>query len=132
MRLNCLFLKKLKRQTLLTCLPIRTFTRWVKKFAAIAARAMLDPQNLSAKAKIIIPAISLHYLLLTQIKSLVRALDDSPFVLPVGIRIQIESHRQCEGDADEAGCNENHTVNFLLWRILLISYACHLQIVFFC
>ena len=90
----------------------------------------VGPPELVCKVMIII-AISPPSLL-TQIKSLVRALDDSPFVLPVGIRIQIESHWQCEGDADEAGCNENHTVNFLLWRILLISYACHLQIVFFC
>ena len=84
----------------------------------------VGPPELVCKVMIII-AISLHYLL-TQIKSLLRALDDSPFVLPVGIRIQIESHWQCEGDADEAGCNENHTVNFLLGRILLIPYACHL------
>ena len=111
---------------------MRTFTKWVRKFAAIAARAMLDPQNLSASTEYRVTGSSDLPSLLTQIKSLGRAFDNSPFVFPVGIRIQIESHRQCEGDADEAGCDENHSVNILLGSNLLIPYACHLQRVFFC
>ena len=108
------------------------FTRWVRKFAAIAARAMLDPQNLSASTDYRVTGSSGLPSLLTQIKSLGRTLDNSPFVFPVGIRIQIESHWQCEWDADEAGCDENHSVNILHGRSLLIPYACHLQRVFFC